>query len=88
MLSLVGTRCKRALAGAYSHLFTNGKFYPHHSSYTKMVEATIEKAAKKFPNMSPEKLLTEKVLPKVNKFLDEVVDSGSTINDLAKIKGF
>lgn len=38
--------------------------------------------------MVPEKLLTEKVLPKVNKFLDEAENLGKSINDLAKIKGF
>ncbi len=73
---------------AYKHLFTNGKFYPNHNSYTKLVESYVTKAAKKYPDMLPEKLLSEKVLPKVTKFMDEADKLGSTINDLAKIKGF
>ena len=72
----------------YNHLFTNGSFYPHHSTYTKMVKTKIMALAEEFPKMSPEKLLEEKVLPELQSFLDEALESGSTINDLAKAKGY
>jgi hypothetical protein len=74
--------------GAYTHLFLDNELKYHHAPYNRYVESLIGEAAKKYPNMPAAELLEKKVMPRVDKFIEQAVREKTTLSDLAKIKGF